>query len=422
MNPSEFLKQLSFDFQDMKVVKVQSSLSSVVNLIVKKGDFEFKASFDSEKQIYEFGLFQGGQKTFTTYADFKKYFGAYIYVNTVVIPNDKIIADKFEKQQGINTIYELFRGNVDSGFITKFRVLGKEDTVIIGQENDVYIAQLQDGDGKILAETRYKQQGDDFVEFLCVDTFVNKLYEKYKDDDNISIRRIDTNLFTIQDEDVEFNFSVFFEEDDVVFKVTSAAGKSHVIRIEDYLDMHLITTRIIDAEEQDSQKIDSEKEEELMPVVENDEDIVGAPPTDDMFETEQVVEQEPTQEEEVVEEAPVVEKKPTKKSKGKSVSTESTSHADDYFFLIHEQDESSEDGIADEVIAVGYISGTEIFTMNREIADSFKFPYNRIRSYDVFKRHHGVEMLDCEAQNRVFAEDISGDLTRCEELIFKMFE
>lgn len=166
-----------------------------IDCVYSLNDVNIKVWYNTKDDFFGFDMFQGGQKTYGNIDDFKKYVSLYMNINAVFVPTAKLIADKFEKELGVNSVYQNFKGNQDTGFSCYFNILNEENCGIkIKQINDTnYLAQyiVQDEEGsRIDSEKMYivDDVGNIYVQVTIKD-YIKTLYERYSNSESINIRR-----------------------------------------------------------------------------------------------------------------------------------------------------------------------------------------------------------------------------------------
>lgn len=87
---------------------------------VRVNNAYIKVWFDSGKQLFGFDRLHGGVKT-GSFDAISEQFDNYIEINSVLIPDSKLIADTYERHLGIKTVFDTFVGRAETGYTVKFR-------------------------------------------------------------------------------------------------------------------------------------------------------------------------------------------------------------------------------------------------------------------------------------------------------------
>lgn len=195
-------------------------LESSISVTVTMRDLSIICGYDDTIKQYYFTLVKGGLKTYDTAEDMVKQLKTYLYLNVIVIPDAKLVAEKAANVWGITTIYSGLRGHGDTGYKVVFKVLGSTDFVYIYQEDEdktLYTASLvsQDGDAsKIKTSEKFSVTGN-----LTIDTYVDALYRTYADSDDYEISRDTTNSFSVNG-DISFRYLLEIRDGEYVAVVS----------------------------------------------------------------------------------------------------------------------------------------------------------------------------------------------------------
>ena len=100
---------------------VQSKLSSdCVEYDVSINNTSIKVWFDASKQLFGFDRLHGGVKT-GSFEVVSEQFDNYIEINSVLIPEAKLVADVYERTLDIKSVFDTFVGKAETGYTVKFR-------------------------------------------------------------------------------------------------------------------------------------------------------------------------------------------------------------------------------------------------------------------------------------------------------------
>ena len=100
---------------------VQSKLSSdCVEYDVSINNTSIKVWFDASKQLFGFDRLHGGVKT-GSFEVISEQFDNYIEINSVLIPEAKLVADVYERTLDIKSVFDTFVGKAETGYTVKFR-------------------------------------------------------------------------------------------------------------------------------------------------------------------------------------------------------------------------------------------------------------------------------------------------------------
>lgn len=223
------LKRLDIDFTILKQ-------SDDIQIQTFRDGVQVECWFDSSKSEYGFNMIQGGIKSYDDIAKFEKYFKTYMGINTVFIPNAKRVADYFEKEENIQTIYNAFRGSESSGYTAIFNVLDystREVVVITTQTPRTYTLKYIDNNtgtddtkAKVLKSLTYKVSEVGEVEVVPdINYYLGIIAEKYKDDPDISINRTGVSTFDFIFSDISVTALVVFDETEISYLITDVNGK-----------------------------------------------------------------------------------------------------------------------------------------------------------------------------------------------------
>lgn len=260
-NSNEALKALTDVLANIVEIQVDSVTDDKVSLYGVRGKITFGIFFDTQKQLFGFNLLTGGVKTFKTIEQFVAMFDTYAYINVVFIPKAKIVADTFEKDLSLNSVYKTFVGNKNIGFSAIFQVLGADTQLIVTEckEENLfkadYVQPTTGGEKTVITERYYILSVEDDGTMEChrklevseiLDTLMKKSWE---DADKFLDFKILGNMFEVTMKDFSYRMKVeATTESEVIFKliaVNGAAVDSYCMRPEDWQDLSSISDSTI---------------------------------------------------------------------------------------------------------------------------------------------------------------------------------
>lgn len=422
----------------------------IVRLNVKISDYIIPAWFLVDKQIFGFDMINGGSKTCSSIEDFNKYFTTYIHINVDFIPKAKLIADAFEKDLGVNSVYDTFSGNKEEGYVAKFRILSiPGQYFLVSQDTTLYVARLvtysEDGSRfKVLKE--YKYDLDDVGNVTNIPTihsYLTKLTELYGESDTVDIDRVGINSFVFNIEGLSIKADVVFSYTEISYDIKSVNGVefNQFITPEDpyelqalYLECHdAYEAKLIDVEEEpvsngveDEQSLDEVQETEKQGAEEQETE-------EQLPNEEQLAEEVPTEEKIPVEREPQIEETALDNEDIGQVTSEDSSFDEtseqQEMNLEEEQTLESNDFSVKKVIGsdnkdagLQFVVDGSIYFINAETAVNLGVPLARFSEIVGTKEKHGVVMTTDEIDLHTFSKDVSSDAEQCKKLIFRIFE
>ena len=415
-----------------------------VRLNVKVSDYVIPVWFLVDKQIFGFDMINGGSKTCSTIEEFTKYFSTYIFIYVNFIPKAKIIADAFEKDIDINTVYDNFSGNKEEGYTAKFRVLSTPGQfVLICKDSSLYSARLvtftEDG-SRVRVLTEYKYDLDDVNNITHVPTiysYLAKLTELYGENDAVNIDRVGIETFEFTIEDLHITADVLFSYTKISYLIKDINGVvfDEVVEINNpyelqdlYLKCHdSYEAKSLDEDDSKPEQVDEENQESEFSE-QSDVDSV------DDSETESSIENtEPTNEDSEViasEEGSETEQVEPENSEEDDLeaSTEESSEVEpntdpEEDKILESTNFSVKKVIGEENdLGLQFIVDDKIYFIDAEAAAGYGVPLDRFSEVVGTTEKHGVVMTADEIALRTFSKNVSSDVKKCEELIFRIFE
>ena len=415
-----------------------------VRLNVKVTDYIIPVWFLVDKQIFGFDMINGGSKTCSTIEEFTKYFSTYIFIYVNFIPKAKIVADAFEKDIDINTVYDNFSGNKEEGYTAKFRVLSTPGQfVLICKDSSLYSARLvtytEDG-SRVRVLTEYKYDLDDVNNITHVPTiysYLAKLTELYGENDSVNIDRVGIETFEFTIEDLHITADVLFAYTKISYLIKDINGVvfDEVVEINNPYELQDLYLKCHDSyeakslDEDDSepeQTIEESQESELSE--QNDADSMDDSETESFIgSTESANEDseaialeedsEPEQDELNDSEEDNLEASTKENSEGESNTNPEEGK------ILESNNFSVKKVIGEENdLGLQFIVDDKIYFIDAEAAAGHGVPLDRFSEVVGTTEKHGVVMTADEIALRTFSKNVSSDVKKCEELIFRIFE
>lgn len=415
-----------------------------VRLNVKVSDYVIPVWFLVDKQIFGFDMINGGSKTCSTIEEFTKYFSTYIFIYVNFIPKAKIIADAFEKDIDINTVYDNFSGNKEEGYTAKFRVLSTPGQfVLICKDSSLYSARLvtftEDG-SRVRVLTEYKYDLDDVNNITHVPTiysYLAKLTELYGENDAVNIDRVGIETFEFTIEDLHITADVLFSYTKISYLIKDINGVvfDEVVEINNpyelqdlYLKCHdSYEAKSLDEDDSEPEQVDEENQESEFSE-QNDVDSVDDSETESSTEnTESINENSETIASEEGSETEQVEPENSEEDDLEASTEESSEvepNTDPEEDKILESTNFSVKKVIGEENDLGlqFIVDDKIYFIDAEAAAGHGVPLDRFSEVVGTTEKHGVVMTADEIALRTFSKNVSSDVKKCEELIFRIFE
>lgn len=388
------LEQLRTSLTNMSYLFETNQLDEkTVRLNVKVSDYVIPVWFLVDKQIFGFDMINGGSKTCSTIEEFTKYFSTYIFIYVNFIPKAKIIADAFEKDIDINTVYDNFSGNKEEGYTAKFRVLSTPGQfVLICKDSSLYSARLvtftEDG-SRVRVLTEYKYDLDDVNNITHVPTiysYLAKLTELYGENDAVNIDRVGVETFEFTIEDLHITADVLFAYTKISYLIKDINGVvfDEVVEINNPYELQDLYLKCHDSYEAKSLDEDDSEPEQVESESSEEDDLEAS--------TEESSEVEPNtdpEEDKILESTNFSVKK-----------------------VIGEEND----------LGLQFIVDDKIYFIDAEAAAGHEVPLDRFSEVVGTTEKHGVVMTADEIALRTFSKNVSSDVKKCEELIFRIFE
>lgn len=371
-NSNEALKALTDALANIVDVQVDSVTDDKVSLYGVRGKITFGIFFDTQKQLFGFNLLTGGVKTFKSIEQFTAMFDTYAYINVVFIPKAKVVADTFEKDLSLNSVYKTFVGNKNIGFSAIFQVLGADTQLIVTERKEEnlfkadYVQPVTGGEKNILSERYYVLSVEDDGKISCsvkldvadvLDVLMKKSWEGA--DKFIDFKVLEGGIFEVTMKDFSYRMAVeITAEHEILFKliaVNDRAVEPYHIKPEDWQDLSGISDSVLSVYDNmlktSSEPIDEPTEvaEETIEAEESvEEEPVGevAEPVDEEAPTETV--EELTEVDEPTEAAKEVAEEVEESTENVA---EFTGDAEESFEVVEESlEEVTEEPVAEETV------------------------------------------------------------------------
>lgn len=468
-NSNEALKALSDALANIVEVKVDSVTDDKVSLYGVRGKITFGIFFDTQKQLFGFNLLTGGVKTFKTIEQFVAMFDTYAYINVVFIPKAKVVADTFEKDLSLNSVYKTFVGNKNIGFSAIFQVLGADTQLIVTECKEDYLFKAEyvhpmtDREKKVIAVRYYTLLVEDDGKMECfrrlevaeiLDTLMKKSWEDT--DKFLDFKVLNGGIFEVTMKDFSYRMEVESATDnDVVFKLIAVNGEAvepYRMRPEDWQDLSRISDLTISLYESMIKPTEEPTEESVEVVeeqvqeapeeepVEESADVTFEEPVEESVEEDTIEEgvkdlsEEPTEEgaDEALESAEeVVEEEPVEEATEEVETTEEIGLA--------EVEEQAEDTVSEEAfkeeemtdlrLCLAYkgeecqgvlasLNG-ELILFDLDLVNNSSLYIDRITESEEMETSSGVEMYPSERKFKKFAK--KGTAEELNSVISKLF-
>lgn len=455
-NSNEALKALSDALANIVEVKVDSVTDDKVSLYGVRGKITFGIFFDTQKQLFGFNLLTGGVKTFKTIEQFVAMFDTYAYINVVFIPKAKVVADTFEKDLSLNSVYKTFVGNKNIGFSAIFQVLGADTQLIVTECKEdylfkaEYVQPMTDREKKVIAVRYYTLLVEDDGKMECsrrlevaeiLDTLMKKSWEDT--DKFFDFKVLNGGIFEVTMKDFSYRMEVESTTDnDVMFKLIAVNGEAvepYCMRPEDWQDLSRISDSaislyesMIKPTEEPVEEPDDIAEEQVQeapeePVEESFAEDTAEEGTEEL--AEETVEESTAEASESAEEA--IEEEPVEEATEEVETTEEIGVA--------EVDEQAEDTISEEAfkeeemtdlsLCLAYKGeecqgvlaslNNELILFDLDIVNNSSLYLDRITESEEMETSAGVEMYPSERKFKKFAK--RGTAEELNSVISKLF-
>lgn len=252
----DYFQLLESKLGDNFELKLVSSTNTRIEMTATQNKVQIGIFYDRMKNVFGFNMLQGGCKTYPSIDQFVTMFTVYAHIHTDFIPAAKKVADMFEQEAKISTVYKTFKGNMEVGFIAVFQVLGEEKTLVVAEGKEYFVARLLDGaadkDSKVLRQYSYKVMGDgSFRLALTEESFSTRFTEECFNSSAVEgYIQVSSDTFSITC-DSGLAFTVKFDvldNEEVCFKATNINGVvvDNDFVLEDCFDVRAMITRIED--------------------------------------------------------------------------------------------------------------------------------------------------------------------------------
>lgn len=220
---------------------IESLSSKSVKLKVYVNDTIVNAWFDTQNQYYAFSLFQGGYKSYNTIEEFGTKLNTYLKVHVDFLPKAKAAANQFEAIHGLTTVYDNFSGSTDTGFTATFRVLGKDNYILMVERKNsnyrVLLGELNPEDkSKCRLLSEYVYDFDETGKIGIIPNayyYADRLAATYDKSQVVRYKRTGVDSYTFQVEATVFTVKVIFSYKTISYQVSEINGRACQLTIKD---------------------------------------------------------------------------------------------------------------------------------------------------------------------------------------------
>jgi hypothetical protein len=433
------LQQLRESFDKLSLTYEMGDLDEKgVEINIVKSNLTIRTWFNVEKQLFGFDMLQGGCKTYGDFNEFEKYLVTYLQIYTEFLPSAKVIADSFEKSMGVNSVYDNFQGNKQTGYVAMFKIFGQDNddkSILISKIPEGYSARLVqyiEGNTKYRIISEYKYETDEVNNLSIIPTvysYMDELANRYDEDDTVDIERIGSDEFLFKINDLEIKATVSFMYKNVNYTITDISGfaiegnKSEYVPYNDAYkleDLYLYCKEIYDdlsytkqledevaqAQNQDLPSEDFEKiEEPEQEVAEEDMDSEG---DEDDYQDNELNEVD----DDITEDIETEQSTPVEDTKIEEVET-----------LEPVEDFSIKTIVGSDrtIRSIQFMTDSDIYTMSVEKAKQLGIPVERIDERASCTKKRGILLTEDEIARHSFSKDISNDEDMCNQLFNSIF-
>lgn len=425
----------------------------LVRVVIHKDDISIVTWFDADKQIFGFDMLNGGCKTYEDFGEFEGFLTTYLKIYTDFIPSAKVVADTFEATQGIDSVYDNFSGNKQTGYTARFKVLGKNDLgVLVSKETDGYVAKLvqyaEDGSRyKVLSEYKYEVDEVRNVSLIpTIHSYMDELSRRYGESDTIDINRNGINAFEFIIEGLNIVATVDFMYKQISYNITTVGDfEFNQTWTPDTLDeaynlsaLYLFCKDFYDDSVAESDFDDSEDSyvDTSEQASEDEETYDEGNFNDDVYAEEQENEQMQTVEDSGFDSdfgnetdlVPQISEDEQEQETEQNVDTESDYSAQTYPPVEDNNSEIEEDDFSIKVlknngvvISVQFTTADDVYNISADKCSDLGLPLERIADEVKTVKRHGMLMTEDEVRLHTFAKDITNNDEKCQEIISKLF-
>lgn len=378
---------------------------------------------------FGFDLLQGGSKAYSTIEEFTSLVNIYMFINADIIPIAKSIADVFEKELSVNSVYKTFKGNQEQGYVILFNVLNDSSSEIrirlVGdtEYSATYIKYTDESNETFSIESEKHYFVDDVGNItvkLDIQDYIKDLYERYSESEDINIRRYSQDSFEFDiHTKLHLNVSIYVnDENHYIYKVHSAVDKSGKELVQDG-DVEISLTDSFDLEELYDKFVKQENIHGITDLIDERKENISSPAEvfedfeESISESDEEIFDEVVDEivDEVVDE--IVYETVTKSEK--TVEVKEKVNLDNKDVDSMEIKLITEDG---KIIDVRFSYPDKILDMNVDVAKEVGIPIHRIATREERILKRGMLITEEEIQKHIFAVDISHNIDLCKKLIF----
>lgn len=374
--------------------------------------------FDVSRQIYGFNMLQGGCKTYDSFDKFTEFFTTYVNIYSIFIPQAKTVVTAFEKELGLQAVYETFSGNKQSGYIAHFRVIDSLDSKyendcvvdvsLVSEEYLVRLVRCCDDSSKVLLGYKYTlDEVDNVINLPTMDSYMNDLHKLYDSKESYDLTRTGTDEFIFNFEDLEISFKVLFDHTKILYRVLGVGNYEwdNVIELDNPLDLDSLYLKCKDyyniilsnVEPDDDADLDQSTDDS--DILESDDALDTSEPDDDSEDNSSDCDDSSILDE-------------TSSSVVDTLGD--TDESDLIIKLVKDKDNC--------IQALQFSNDDSIYTISVDKAKSLGIPLSRISSSVSLVEKRGILMSEDEIASHKFAIDATDDDILCNKLFNSIFD
>ena len=323
MVTEQVLKNLTSELQPpiADEVHVEKMDKSKLEVVVSRGNYSIKVCYEAGD--YFFPTIKGGKKRYKSLNSCIEIIDTYLTLFATFLDDAKSVADLFEKEIGVTSVYQTFGGSIEDGFTARFTILGSDKYLTVTSCKDYYEASyiLYNANNKaqVITSLRYIKTEQGYIKQPTLFSYLDSMKQKYANEKSFEITRQAIDTFTCKFTDIEFRYKVVFKtlEQKVLFIVDYISDGENILddfeetfELRNIFDLMELYDKVYDlwnsALDENSENEDV-LAEELQPVEEttSEETISEEPVIEESVEVDTIPEESVV--EEVIPEEPVVE-------------------------------------------------------------------------------------------------------------------
>lgn len=428
----ECFNTLGLNFSVDSVTESRANISVLVN-----ENNTVLTWYEVQTGNYCFEMTNGSIKTYDNVISFREYLSQYLNLISVIIPDAKRIADNFAEIIGLNVVYDNFFGGTNQGYTVTFRVLSNSDVAIYvtGESNREYVAQFirfNNDKSKYKVVTSYDYHCNDGGIRLLRNAkyIVDNIYKMYADSESVLLfNRTNGDYpsfkFTWTEDNICVYLNLLNNNDSFYYNVTAINSEKVELCIDEltlgselynldalhsfilrYLESHSSAKADISPKESEVVKEDTEVGEMCVCVDNQDNGFCG-----DSVESGGSVAATGTGDSPTVDTCSHGAYKASEADSG----SEESGGTDDGVMTVFNVVENG------NVVAVRFVIGKSLYDIDVDIAKSFGLSCGMICDSVERIKYKGVRITAQERELRSFAENISDNMSKCEEIIDSFF-